>query len=112
MKHLTLAKDLLREHAIETASFLKELSNPNRLMIACELLEGERSVSELEAVIALMQPNLSRDLARMRKAGLLTARRQAKQVFYAINDPRLREFIAALCQIFGPASSKVGSFDS
>ncbi|WP_019960070.1 ArsR/SmtB family transcription factor [Woodsholea maritima] len=111
MTYAASSKDLLSVQAVKTAHFLKELSNPNRLMIACELLDGERSVSQLETAIAMMQPNLSRDLVRMRKAGLLKARRQSKQVFYSIQDPRLCDFIAALCDIFGPTVQGNGAHD-
>ncbi len=88
--------------AAEVSGLLKLLSHPNRLLIACELRGGEVSVSELEKATGAAQPNLSRDLARMRDEGLLAARRQSKSVFYRLADDRLARVIDALCAAFGP----------
>lgn len=90
----------LRERAGEVSGLLKLLAHPNRLLVACELMEGERSVSEIEARTGVSQPNLSRDLARLRAEGLVTARRQAKQVFYCLADARIQALVEALCASF------------
>ncbi|XBQ16695.1 MAG: metalloregulator ArsR/SmtB family transcription factor [Oceanicaulis sp.] len=92
----------LRPRAEEVAGLLKLLSHPGRLLIACELMEGERSVSDIEARTGVRQPNLSRDLARLRAEGLVTTRREAKQVFYSLADGRVRKLMGALCAAFGP----------
>ncbi len=92
--------------AEEVAGLLKLLSHPNRLLIACELRDGEASVSALEEAIGAAQPNLSRDLARMRAEGLVAARRQSKSVFYRLADDRLERVIDALCAAFGPDAPK------
>jgi ArsR family transcriptional regulator len=91
----------LRERAGEVSGLLKLLAHPNRLLVACELMEGERSVSQIEARTGVRQPNLSRDLARLRAERLVTTRRQAKQVFYALADARVRTLVEALCAAFG-----------
>lgn len=90
----------LRERAGEVSGLLKLLANPNRLLVACEIMEGERSVSEIEEHTGVRQPNLSRDLARLRAAGLVTTRREAKQVFYSLADGRVRALMQALCAAF------------
>lgn len=92
--------------AAEVSGILKLLSHPNRLLIACELRDGEASVGALEAATGAAQPNLSRDLARMRDEGLLAARRQSKSVFYRLADDRLARVIDALCAAFGPDAPK------
>jgi len=94
----------LQAKAEEVSGLLKLLSHKNRLLIACELRESEASVSALEDAIGAAQPNLSRDLARMRDEGLLVARRQGKSVYYRLADDRLARIIDALCAAFGPAS--------
>jgi len=96
----------LRERAEEVAGLLKLLSHPTRLLIACELAGGERSVSALEEEIGAAQPTLSRDLARMRAEGLVVARRESKSVFYRLADDRLARVLDALCAAFGPASAQ------
>ena len=93
----------LRRRANEVAGLMKLLSHPNRLLIACELTEGEKSVAELERATGAAQPNLSRDLARMRADGLVAARRQSKSVYYRLADDRLERLIDALCVAFAPA---------
>jgi DNA-binding transcriptional ArsR family regulator len=89
-----------REKAEAASSFMKSLANPNRLMIACALLEGERSVGDLETDLGLRQPSLSQQLAELRESGVVEARREAKQVFYRISDQRVVALLATLHQIF------------
>lgn len=91
----------LRARADEVSGLLKLLAHPNRLLVACEIMEGERSVSEIEERTGVRQPNLSRDLARLRAAGLVTTRREAKQVFYRLADTRIQALMEALCAAFG-----------
>lgn len=90
----------LRVRAGEVSALLKLLAHPNRLLVACELMEGERSVSEIEARTGVRQPNLSRDLARLRAEGLVVTRREAKQVFYRLADSRIQALMDALCAAF------------
>lgn len=91
----------LRDRAGEVSGLLKLLAHPNRLLVACELMEGERSVSEIEAATGVRQPNLSRDLARLRAEGLVHTRRDAKQIFYSLADARIETLVTALCAAFG-----------
>lgn len=98
----------LRQRAVEVARLMKLLSHPNRLLIACELTAGEKSVAELEHATGAAQPNLSRDLARLRADGLVAARRQSKSVYYRLADDRLLRIIDALCAAFAPAAAAPG----
>ncbi len=93
--------ELLRTRAGEVSELLKILSHPNRLLVACEVMEGERSVSQIEAATGVRQPNLSRDLARLREAKLVATRREAKQIFYRLADNRIEALVRALCATFG-----------
>lgn len=92
----------VRERAEEVSGLLKILSHPNRLLVACELMDGERSVSQIEAATGVAQPNLSRDLARLRAEGLVVTRRQSKQIFYRLKDKRMEALMRAMCEAFGP----------
>jgi len=76
---------------------LRLLSNPNRLQIVCKLMEGERSVGDLEKSLNISQPSLSRELGRLRKADVITPRREAKSVFYTLTSPAMKHLIDALC---------------
>src|SRR6202163_3612051 len=89
-----------REKAEAASAFMKSLANPNRLMIACALLDGELPVGDLEPDLVLPQPSLSQQLAELRESGVVEARREAKQVFYRISDQRAVALLATLHQIF------------
>lgn len=91
----------LRSRAREVARLLKTLSHPNRLLIACQLMEGEQGVGEIGAATGVAQPLLSRELARLRRDGLLKARRESRTVHYSLADERLANLVAALCEAFG-----------
>ncbi|MEO1252120.1 MAG: metalloregulator ArsR/SmtB family transcription factor [Pseudomonadota bacterium] len=101
--------DALKEKASNVSALLKILSHPNRLLIACALTEGEANVSALEAATGAPQPHLSRDLARLRAAGLVSSRRESKNIYYRLADDRLARLIAALCDAFGPPTDRKGT---
>ncbi len=88
----------LRARAEEVSALLKVLSHPNRLLIACDLMEGEHSVGEIESRTGVRQPALSRELARLREEGLVGTRRASKQIFYRLIDPRVPRLLDALCR--------------
>src|SRR5665647_2036663 len=69
-------------NAKRASDFLKALAHESRLMILCILAEGEKSVSELEAILDLRQPTVSQQLARLRADGLVSTRRDGKAVYY------------------------------
>ena len=75
---------------------LKALANPARLRIALHLLGGERGVSDIESELGLRQPNLSQHLAELREAGLVTTRREARNVFYVLADAKAEALLRAL----------------
>ena len=92
--------DELRAKAVEAATLLEALANPRRLMILCELADGERSVGALVPVVGLQQAALSQHLARLRAAGLVTTRRAAQMVFYRLSSPAAVAVINTLAGIF------------
>lgn len=100
MRLVTKEGDSLELNIRQAADLMRSLSNPNRLMIACALVEGEQSVSELEDKLGIKQPILSQQLADLREAGVVQARRSSKSVFYSIADAKAGHLIAALHQIF------------
>ena len=97
--------DRMMESARAASGFLKALSNENRLMILCLLAKGEKSVTELETVLALRQPTVSQQLARLRAEELVTTRRAGKTIYYALASDEARRLMALLYEIFcGPES--------
>ena len=77
---------MTNEDAVEG---LKALAHPLRLKIVQALAGVERNVGEIDAIAAVGQPALSQQLAVLRAAGLVQTRREAKQVFYRVDDLRL-----------------------
>ena len=88
------------ERASEASGFLKALSNENRLIILCNLLQGELSVGSLNEKVLLSQSALSQHLAVLRKDGLVCTRRDSQTIFYSIADSRVKELIQKLHDLF------------
>jgi DNA-binding transcriptional ArsR family regulator len=86
--------------AREASEFLKALAHESRLMILCDLLHGERSVGELEALLSRRQSTVSQQLARLRLEGLVSARRDGKTIYYSIASEKARSIIGALYNSF------------
>ena len=78
------------------------MSNAKRMRILNELADGrERSVSELEGVIAtLSQSTLSQHLARLRRANIVRTRRESQTIFYSIDDADVLRILRLLSHIY------------
>lgn len=81
------------------AEFFKALGHPLRIRVLELLSERERSVSELLAHVAAEQPHLSQQLAVLRRAGFVVARREGSAVVYALADERVAELLALARQM-------------
>ncbi|MEW9804519.1 ArsR/SmtB family transcription factor [Mesorhizobium sp. ZMM04-5] len=90
----------MKANVDEASGFLKKLANPDRLLVACALIDGERSVRELEELLGIRQPGLSQQIAELRAAGLIVGRKEGKQVFYRLGDPRVEIFISTMHRLF------------
>ncbi|WP_181242904.1 ArsR/SmtB family transcription factor [Caulobacter vibrioides] len=88
--------------AAEAAKLLRALGNERRLMILCQLAEGERSVGQIQPLVGLSQSALSQHLAVLRDEGVVAARREATTVWYRIADPAALKVVATLAEIFCP----------
>lgn len=92
--------DELRSRAGEAASFLKSIANDRRLIILCELVKGERSVGELEAIADLSQSALSQHLAKLREAKLVKTRRESQSIYYSLADTGVSKVIGVLHDVY------------
>lgn len=96
-------------NAAEAADFLKKLAHPSRLMVACALVDGERSVRDLEDTLGIRQPGLSQQLAELREAGLIVGRKESKAVFYRLADERVGAFMDVMYSLFcDPVRTRAG----
>ena len=92
--------DAMVEKARQASDFLKALAHESRLMILCLLCEGEKSVTELEHLLALRQPTVSQQLARLRSDGLVATRRDGKAIYYRLASEQPRVVIEAVREAF------------
>jgi DNA-binding transcriptional ArsR family regulator len=92
--------DRMVDNAKRASNFLKALAHESRLMILCNLAEGEKSVSELEDILSLRQPTVSQQLARLRADGLVSTRRDGKAIYYNLASQEARVVIGAIYDVF------------
>lgn len=100
----------LRERAGEARKLLKSLANTDRLLLMCQLSQGEMNVGELERELGIEQPTLSQQLAVLRREALVATRREGKQVYYRIANDKAMAVIEILYAQFcadvdGPANA-------
>ena len=81
----------------EIAGKFKALSEPSRLAVLRRLMGGEAAVGEIAAEIGQSQPNVSRHLAALRRAGFVSGRRDGQSVLYSICDPVVVKLCDLLC---------------
>ena len=85
--NLTISKAELKKmqaSADEACKLMKVLSNRDRMMLLCEMGQGEKCVSEMEASLDIHQPTLSQQLTVLRKEKLVKTRREGKQIYYSL----------------------------
>ena len=90
----------MRSKVADASTFLKKLANPNRLMIACALVDGEKSVGELEALVGLHQPSLSQQLGVLRDEGLVATRREGKYIYYRLASFEVIQIMQTLSELY------------
>ncbi|MEY2860703.1 MAG: hypothetical protein RLZ68_796 [Pseudomonadota bacterium] len=88
--------EVLRQSADAGCRLMKALSNPDRLLLLCQLSQGEKNVGELEALVGITQPTLSQQLSVLRDEGLVSTRREGKNIYYCINSPQALAVIEVL----------------
>ena len=90
----------MKRHAHDAATMLKQLANDKRLLILCQLVSGEKSVSELSVNIGLSQSALSQHLAKMRKAKLVQTEKRGQQVYYRLSSMEAHALLSTLYLIY------------
>jgi ArsR family transcriptional regulator len=90
----------LQQAAAEAATLLKALANEERLLLLCQLSQGEYAVGELEALLGIFQPTLSQQLGVLRNQGLVATRRDGKQIYYRLDDPQALALLQTLYAVY------------
>ena len=96
----------MEEQAQKIADILKLLSNKNRLLILCSLLQGPQTVGEIHKNLSGISGSaLSQHLGQLKTAGILSSEKQGMHVFYQINDSRILALMETLkCQYCSPGN--------
>ena len=97
--------DAMMDSAQEASEFLKALAHEGRLLILCLLIDGEKSVGEIEDMLRLRQPAISQQLARLRADGLVETRREGKNINYSLARSEVRDIVSTLHRSFCEAPS-------
>lgn len=92
----------IEKNAELAVNLLKALSNEKRLLIMCALYKEERCVGDLEKIVGLSQSALSQHLARLRRDGLVTTRRDAQTIYYSLEDRAIKAMLRCLYDIYSP----------
>ena len=97
---MKIQPEAMEAAAVQASELLKSLANRHRLLILCQLVDGERSVGDLAACLRVRDSTVSQHLALLRKDGLVHARREAQTIYYAIAAGPAREVLETLFTIY------------
>lgn len=90
----------LEEKAEEASRLLSAMGNPKRLMVLCNMLDGEKSVGELADIAGLSSAALSQHLGKMRALSLVKTRRDGQTIYYSLASPEVRAVLETLYRLF------------
>ncbi|CAJ0874754.1 Biofilm growth-associated repressor [Ralstonia sp. LMG 32965] len=94
------AISMLRASASQACAVLKAMAHEDRLLLLCQLTQGERNVGELEALVGLHQPSLSQQLGVLRDEGLVTTRREGKYIYYRLASFEVIQIMQTLSELY------------
>ena len=98
-------KDLVTR-ARHTSGVLKAISHEARILILCLLVDGEKSVSEIEALMDMAQAAVSQQLARLRRDGIVSARRDGRNIYSSLASDEAAALVMALADVDGHVSAR------
>lgn len=97
---MILDTEAMAAKAEDAAALLKALANRHRLLIVCQLIDGERSVGELAEFLGIRDSTVSQHLALLRKDGLVNARRDGQTIWYSIGSAHARAVLETLYDVY------------
>lgn len=90
------------------ADLMRSLANETRLLLLCQLVEGERSVGELADTLELRPSTVSQQLALLRREKLVRTRRDAQTIHYSLAGDEARRILEVLYSLYcAPAAQQV-----
>lgn len=90
----------IEENALKAANFLKGLASHHRLLILCQLAEGEKSVTELIEATSIAQTSMSQHLSKLKEEEIVTFRRDHRTLYYSISNKTVLEVMEVLHKQF------------
>jgi DNA-binding transcriptional ArsR family regulator len=90
----------LEVQAEQAARLMAALANAKRLIVLCNLLEGERTVGDLAAIAGLSQAALSQHLGRLRDQKIVATRRDGQLIYYRLANPDVLQLMDTLSKIY------------
>ncbi|MBM3374505.1 MAG: winged helix-turn-helix transcriptional regulator [Betaproteobacteria bacterium] len=99
----------LRSAAAQASGLLRLLANEDRLMLLCQLTQGEQNVSALEDLTGIRQPTLSQQLGVLRNEQVVETRRDGKQIYYRLCNQQVEALLMTLYALFCPAPRQPGA---
>lgn len=90
----------MHDSAEKACALLKAMASEPRLIILCQLADGEMSVGALQDVVGLSQSALSQHLAVLRGKQLVSTRREGQQIYYSLASGEAAAVIRTLYQQF------------
>lgn len=94
----------MREAADSACALLKAIGNRDRLMLLCQMIDGEKSVGEFEELLDIRQPTLSQQLGVLRSEGVVETRRDGKRIYYRLASREAETLLSTLYGLFCPAT--------
>lgn len=107
MKNLTIKNEDKEIMAEEASSLLLAMGNAKRLLILCNLLDGELNVNELAKLVTLNQAALSQHLAKLRALKLVATRREAQHIYYRLASNEVYQVLEVLNRLYCSSDGKV-----
>jgi DNA-binding transcriptional ArsR family regulator len=104
---MQLKIDRMLAAADRASELLRALASRHRLLILCQLIDGERSVGQLAALLGIRDSGVSQHLALLRKDGLVAPRRDGQTIWYSIASAEARTLLDALYRAYcGPSAAR------
>ena len=86
----------MQSSADKACRLMKVLANRDRMLLLCQISQGEMSVSELEECLDIHQPTLSQQLTVLRNEELVQTRREGKQIYYSLSNEAVMDVMNVL----------------
>ena len=99
-KSATMDMTRMRTSADEACRLMKTLANRDRMLLLCQLAQKEKCVGELEEILGIVQPTLSQQLGVLREEGLVSTRREGKNIYYCVESTQALAVMKVLYKLF------------